>query len=73
MKVISTAANISQAFKNAGRVREILGVLVTTGFSDFTKKMRLSRFQTDNQKENPDYKDLPLPVRLRIAFETFAR
>lgn len=69
MKVISTAANISQAFKNAGRVREILGVLVTLGFSDFTTRMKLSRFQPKEKRENPDYKDLPLPVRLRIAFE----
>ena len=69
MKVISTAVNISQAFKNAGRVREILSVLVSTGFSDFTTRMKLSRFLPERLSENPDYKDLPLPVRLRIAFE----
>ncbi|MFM8269666.1 MAG: ABC1 kinase family protein [Pseudomonadota bacterium] len=69
MKVISTAANISQGFKNAGRVREILAVLVSTGFLDLMNRMKLSRFLPERQTEDPGFKDLPLPMRLRIAFE----
>ncbi|NBW97993.1 AarF/ABC1/UbiB kinase family protein [bacterium] len=69
MKVISTAANISQAFKNAGRLREILSVLVSTGFMDLMHRMKLERFIPDRSTANPDYTDLPLAERLRIAFE----
>jgi len=69
MKVISTAANISQAFKNAGRVREILAILVSTGFLDLMNRMKLSRFLPERQTEDPGFKNLPLPMRLRIAFE----
>lgn len=69
MKVISTAANISQAFKNAGRLREILAVLVSTGFLDLMNRMNLTRFLPERQTEDPGFKDLPLPMRLRIAFE----
>lgn len=69
MKVISTATSISQAFKNAGRVREIISVLVSLGFVDIAQRMKLSRFLPERQSANPDYQDLPLPTRLRIAFE----
>lgn len=69
MKVLSTAAQISQAFKNAGRLREILAVLVSTGFLDLMNRMKLSRFLPERATADPDFKDLPLPTRLRIAFE----
>ncbi|NBX93681.1 MAG: AarF/ABC1/UbiB kinase family protein [Proteobacteria bacterium] len=69
MKVISTANQISQAFKNAGRLREILKILVSTGFADFMRRMQLTRFLPESQNEDPTYKNLPLPHRLRIAFE----
>jgi len=69
MKVISTAAQISQAFKNAGRLREILAVLVSTGFLDLMNRMKLSRFLPERATADPNFKDLPLPTRLRIAFE----
>jgi|688.fasta_scaffold71472_2 ubiquinone biosynthesis protein len=69
MRVISTATQISQAFKNAGRLREIITVLVSTGFSDLMTRMKLTRFLSEGQSEDPTYKNLPLPHRLRIAFE----
>ncbi len=69
MKVLSTASQISQAFKNAGRVSEILGVLISHGFAQFLHRMQLSRFFPSRVLENPRYKDLPLPERLRTSFE----
>jgi len=69
MKVISTAANISQAFKNAGRVREILGVLGKHGFADLLHRMRLTRFLPQKYSNSPGYQQLPVPVRLRLSFE----
>jgi len=69
MRVISKAAQISQAFKNAGRLKEILAVLVSTGFLDLMNRMKLSSFLPDRQREDPALKKLPLPLRLRIAFE----
>jgi ubiquinone biosynthesis protein len=69
MKVISTATNIGQAFKNAGRVREIMGVLVRHGFADLVHRMKLSRFLPGRYTENPAFKELPPAVRLRLSFE----
>jgi ubiquinone biosynthesis protein len=69
MKVISTATNIGQAFKNAARVREILVVFVVHGFADLLHRMKLSRFLPGRYAENPRYTELPPPVRLRLSFE----
>lgn len=69
MKVISTATNISQAFKNAGRVKEILVVLTVHGFADLVHRMKMNRFLPGKYAENPRYSELPPAVRLRLAFE----
>lgn len=69
MKVLSTAANISQAFKNAGRVSEILGVLVKHGFADLIHRMGLSHFLPAKYSENERFKELPVAMRLRLSFE----
>jgi len=69
MKVISTATNVAQAFKNAGRVTEILRVLVRHGFIDLLHRMNLSRFLGDKEVADPSYSALPVPERLRLSFE----
>jgi ubiquinone biosynthesis protein len=69
MRFFATATNISQAFKNAGRVREILTVLVTNGFADLLHRMKLGRFIPSRYAENPVYKELPTHERLRRSFE----
>lgn len=69
MKVISTATNLAQAFKNAGRVTEILRVLASHGFIDLLHRMNLSKFLGDKKEEDPRYAALPLPERLRLSFE----
>ncbi len=69
MKVISTATHMAQAFKNAGRVTEILRVLVKHGFIDLLHRMNLSRFLGEKETINPSYADLPIPERLRLSFE----
>lgn len=67
MTVISTATHISQAFKNAGRVTEIMGVLARHGFAEILHRMRLSRFLPKSQDTR--FQNLPLPERLRLSFE----
>lgn len=69
MKVISTATNLAQAFKNAGRVTEIIRVLGRHGFIDLLHRMNLSRFMGDKEVVDPIYADLPIPERLRLSFE----
>lgn len=69
MKVISTATTIGQAFKNAGRVTEILGVFVRHGFADLLQRMKLSRFLSGKDAENPRFQELPVEKRLRLSFE----
>ncbi len=69
MKVISTATNIGQAFKNAGRVTEIAGVLGRHGFIDLLHRIKLSRFLPHRENEKPIYSSLPITERLRMSFE----
>jgi len=69
MKVISTATNVAQAFKNAGRVTEILRVLVKHGFIDLLHRMNLSRFLGEKEVADPSFSALPIPERLRRSFE----
>lgn len=66
MKILSTATTITSAFKNAGRVREIVGVFARHGFADLMMRMRLTRFMGSHSAEKPTY---PTEVRLRNAFE----
>jgi ubiquinone biosynthesis protein len=67
MNVLSTASNIGQAFLNAGRVTEIVSVMVTHGFAEVMHRMKLARFIS--RSENPRYKDMPHAERLRLSFE----
>ena len=69
MKVIQTATGISQAFKNAGRVREILAVFVKHGFADLIHRMKLTRFLPHKYSERPRLQQLPAEERLRLSFE----
>lgn len=67
MTVLKSAINISQAFKNVGRVTEIVSVFFSHGFAETLHRMKLSRFV--DRIENPRYRDMAPPVRLRLAFE----
>jgi ubiquinone biosynthesis protein len=69
MRFFSTANNISQAFKNAGRVREILSVFVHHGFADLLHRMRLTRFIPAKYSAASRFKDFPMAVRLRLSCE----
>ncbi|MFM8312945.1 MAG: ABC1 kinase family protein, partial [Deltaproteobacteria bacterium] len=69
MKVISTATNVAQAFKNAGRVTEIVRILVKHGFADLLNRMNLSKFSQEKEIVNPIYSSLSIPERLRLSFE----
>ena len=69
MKVIATASTLGQAFKNAGRVREILAVFVRHGYADLLHRMQLGRFIPQKYSEVQRYKHLPAAERLRLSFE----
>lgn len=69
MKFFQTATTISQAFKNVGRVTEILTVFVRHGFADLLVRMRLTRFLPNKITANPRFESLPAPQRLRLALE----
>lgn len=70
MKVIHTATTIGQAFKNAGRVREIVSVFAAHGFAEIAHRMRLTRFLPSKYSTSPVYKDLPVQERLRLTFDS---
>src|SRR4051812_40818462 len=69
MRVISTATIVGQAFKNAGRATDILGIFVTNGFFDLLHRMHLNRLIPNKYSENPKMKQLPVAERLRRSFE----
>jgi len=69
MKFFSTATQIGQAFKNAGRVKEILAVLVSHGFADIIHRVKLSRFLPSRYTEIPRMQQVPFAERLRKSFE----
>ena len=69
MKVFSTAASIGVAFKNAARVREILSAFVRHGFADLINRMHLSRLIPGRYSEDGRFRDIAVPVRLRMTFE----
>ncbi|MBI1861987.1 MAG: AarF/ABC1/UbiB kinase family protein [Deltaproteobacteria bacterium] len=67
MKILSTATTLTSAFKNAGRVREIVSIFARNGFADLMTRMRMQRFMTKRSQESRPV--LPIEVRLRICFE----
>lgn len=67
MKILSTASTITSAFKNAGRVREIVGIFMRHGFADIMMRMRLGRFMASRSPERQFH--LPIEIRLRNCFE----
>ncbi|MCB0403980.1 MAG: AarF/ABC1/UbiB kinase family protein [Bdellovibrionales bacterium] len=69
MKVLGTAQVVTQTFKNAGRMRDIVGVFVAHGFADLVHRLRLTKFLPEKYRVNPDFQQLPIPERLRLAFE----
>ena len=70
MQWLRRSRQLGLAVRNAGRLREILGVFARHGFTDFTERMGLDRFVpariTSLIAENSDR---PSEERLRIAFE----
>jgi len=67
MKVIATATNLATAFKNVGRVTEIIGVFAKHGFGELFHRMSLSRFISKPTDER--LKHVPVNERLRMSFE----
>lgn len=69
MRLLSTATQVGIAFKNAGRVREIIGVLGEHGFADLVNRAHLSNFLPKKIKSREQYQELPTAARLRRSFE----
>jgi ubiquinone biosynthesis protein len=69
MKLFSTASNIGFGLKNIGRVREIVAVLASHGFGDLIHRMQLSRLLPGSVTDSARYQEIPLPERVRAAFE----
>jgi ubiquinone biosynthesis protein len=69
MKILQTANQISQAFRNAGRVREILTVFASHGFADIVYRTGLTRFLSHPVSVHSKFQDLPFPIRLKSCFE----
>ena len=67
MKIISTASALSNTFKNAGRVREIVSVFMRHGFAGLMTRMRMQRFMVKGKGASSTI--LPIEVRLRNCFE----
>lgn len=70
MKWLKRGRQIGLAVKNAGRLREILGVFARHGFTDVAHRMKLERWLPSKwQTLLQEQKEIPSEVRLRMAFE----
>ncbi len=67
MKILKTATTFTNAFKNAGRVREIVAIFARHGFNDVIMRLRLHAFMSKRGADAPAI--LPIEVRLRNCFE----
>jgi ubiquinone biosynthesis protein len=70
MKWIQRGWQLGLAYKNAGRLKEIIAVFARHGFTDFAMRMNLERLMPAKWKTVlSEQREVPTEVRLRIAFE----
>lgn len=68
MSWVGQGIKLQTTLKNTARLSEIITVFGSCGFTPWIKKLHLSRWVSPIQ-QHPELKNLPLPERLRIAFE----
>ena len=70
MKWIQRGWQLGLAYKNAGRLKEIIAVFARHGFTDVATRMNLERLMPAKWKiVLSEQREIPPEVRLRIAFE----
>lgn len=65
MRILSRAGQVLKAYKNAGRVREIVGTMTRFGFGTLVNKIGFRRYA----KSKSTHEQFELPVRLRMLCE----
>jgi ubiquinone biosynthesis protein len=69
MPLLTTGRQIGQTFKNAARLRQIVGVFAKHGFHNVAEKARLGRFILKKVAKSEDLESLSAAERMRLAFE----
>jgi ubiquinone biosynthesis protein len=69
LKIISTATTLTNAFKNVGRLNEIIRVFFIHGFADLIQRAHLGKFLPKRVSQSEKFQSLPIEVRLRMSFE----
>lgn len=69
MELIKTGRQIGRTFKNAARLRTIVGVFAKHGFANIAEKIKLGRFVLDRLNAREDLEKFSMAERMRMSFE----
>lgn len=69
MKILSASRQIGRTWKNAGRLRVIVGVFVRHGFYNIAERINLGRFVLERLNPAADEEFYTIAERIRMSFE----
>jgi ubiquinone biosynthesis protein len=69
MGLIDTSRQIGRTIKNAGRLREIVGVFAKHGFHNLAERIRLGRYLLERMSSDSNLEKFTTAERLRMSFE----
>src|SRR5947209_7289028 len=69
MPLLTTGRQIGQTFKNAARLRQIVGVFAKHGFHNVLERARLGQFILRKIAKNEEIEKFTAAERARLAFE----
>lgn len=69
MKILATGRQIGRTFKNASRLRTIVGVFARHGFANIAEKIKLGRFVLERLNSQADIDKFSPAERARMSFE----
>lgn len=69
MTMLPRRRRIGRTFKNASRLKTIVGVFARHGFYNIAEKIQLGRFLVERFSANHELENLSVPQRIRNSFE----
>lgn len=69
MSLLSTGRQLGRTLKNAGRLRQIVGVFAKHGFANVAERIKLGQFLLERLKNKVDVEKHSTAERVRMSFE----
>ncbi len=69
MNLLRTSRQIGATFKNAARLKTIMGVFARHGFYNIAERLKLGRFLLERLSTSPDIDKYSIAERVRMSFE----